>query len=74
MMAREDELVVVQVAGNEPEAELLCSVLRDAGIECLARVTNFGAGAGDGLATAGPHEVMVAAADAEAAREVLRRD
>jgi hypothetical protein len=71
-MAREDELVVVQVARSEPEAELVCSRLRDAGIDCLSRVTNFGAGAGDGLATSGPHEIVVAPQDAEAAREILR--
>jgi hypothetical protein len=70
-VAREDELVVVQVAANEPEADLLCSLLRDAGIDCLSRVTNFGAGVGDGLATSGPHEVMVGAWDAQAARELL---
>jgi hypothetical protein len=70
-MAREDELVVVKVAGSEPEAELVCSLLRDAGIDCLSRVTNFGAGAGDGLATSGPHKIMVGARDVQAARELL---
>jgi 4-hydroxy-4-methyl-2-oxoglutarate aldolase len=48
-----DDWVIVEVAGSEPEAELLCSVLRGAGIECLPRLTNFGAGAGDGLSTGG---------------------
>jgi hypothetical protein len=37
-----DDWVMVEVAGNEPEAELLCSVLRGAGIECLPRLTNSG--------------------------------
>jgi hypothetical protein len=73
-LARDEELVVVQVAGSEPEAELLCSLLRDAGIGCLSRPTNFGAGAGDGIATSGPHEIMVAARDAQAAREILRAE
>ena len=54
-----DDWVVVEVARNEPEAELLCSVLRDAGIECLARLTNSGAGAGDGLSGVGGHDVIV---------------
>jgi Putative prokaryotic signal transducing protein len=67
-----DELVVVEVVRNEPEAELVCSLLRSAGIECLPRLTNSGAGAGDGLGTAGAHEILVGRADAEAAREVLR--
>jgi hypothetical protein len=34
-----DDWVIVEVAGSEPEAELLCSVLRGAGIECLPRLT-----------------------------------
>jgi hypothetical protein len=66
-MARTDELVVVEVAGTEPEADLLCSLLRNAGIDCVPRLTNRGAGAGDGLGTVGPwdrgtvgpHEIMV---------------
>jgi hypothetical protein len=67
-----DDWVVVEVAGNEFEAELLCSVLRDAGIECLPRLTNSGAGAGDGLGTAGAHDIAVSPQNADDAREVLR--
>ena len=67
-----DELVVVEVVGSEPEAELLCSRLRSAGIECLPKLTNRGAGAGDGLSTAGAHEILVNAEDEQSARELLR--
>jgi hypothetical protein len=70
-MTPKDELVVVEVARSEPEAELLCSLLRSAEIECLSRLTNRGAGAGDGLGTAGAHEIMVGLQDAQAAREIL---
>jgi hypothetical protein len=70
-MPRRDEWVVVEVAGSEPEAELLCSVLRSAGIECLPRLTNSGAGAGDGLGTVGAHDIMVSPRDAQEAREIL---
>jgi hypothetical protein len=63
--------VVVEVAGSEPEAELLCSVLRGAGIECLPRLTNSGAGAGNGLGTAGAHDIMVSPQDAQHARKIL---
>jgi len=70
-MTPTDDLVVVEVAGTEPEAELLCSLLRSADIECLSRLTNRGAGAGDGLGTAGAHEILVGLDDAEAAREIL---
>jgi hypothetical protein len=66
------ELVVIEVVASEPEAELLCSLLRSAGIRCTYRVTNVGAGAADGLAVGGPQEVVVRAEDVESAREVLR--
>jgi Putative prokaryotic signal transducing protein len=65
-----DELVVVEVVGTEPEAELLCSLLRSAGISCARRQSNFGAGASDGM-PGGPQEVVVRAEDVESAREVL---
>jgi hypothetical protein len=71
-MTRPDDWVVVQVARSEPEAELLCSVLRSAGIECLPRLTNQGAGAGDGLGTVGAHDIMVSPRDAQEARDILR--
>ena len=71
-MSGADELVVVEVVSGEPQAELLCSLLRSAGIECLPRLTNRGAGAGDGLGTAGPYEILVSRRDGEDAREVLR--
>jgi hypothetical protein len=67
-----DGWVVVEVARSEPEAELLCSVLRGADIECLPRLTNSGAGAGDGLGTVGAHDILVGPADAEQARDLLR--
>ncbi len=70
-MTRADDWVVVEVAASEPEAELLCSVLRSAGIECLPRLTNRGAGAGDGLGTVGAHDIMVSPQDAQDAREIL---
>jgi hypothetical protein len=66
-----DDWVIVGVAGSEAEAELLCSVLRGSGIECLTRVTNSGAGAGDGLGTAGAHNILVSAQEAQDAREIL---
>jgi hypothetical protein len=66
-----DDWVVVDVAGSEPEAELLCSVLRGSGIECLTRLTNSGAWAGDGLGSVGAHDIMVGPRDARDAREIL---
>jgi hypothetical protein len=72
-MSPADELVVAEVAGTQPEAELLCSLLRGAGIPCVPRLTSRGAGAGDGLGIGGPHEIMVRSQDAQAAREILRQ-
>jgi hypothetical protein len=66
-----DDWVIVGVAGSEAEAELLCSVLRGSGIECLTRVTNSGAGAGDGLGTTGAHNILVSAQEAQDARAIL---
>jgi hypothetical protein len=66
-----DDWVVVEVAGSEAGAELLCSVLRGAGIECLPRLTNSGAGAGDGLGSVGAHDILVSPQDAQDAREIL---
>jgi hypothetical protein len=72
-MSPPDELVVVEVAGTQPEAEMLCSLLRNADIACMPRLTNRGAGAGDGFGIAGQHEIMVRSKDAPAAREILRQ-
>jgi len=67
-----DDWVIVEVAGSEPKAELLCSVLRGAGIECLPRLTNSGAGAGDGLGSVGAHDILVSPDNEQEARELLR--
>jgi len=67
-----DVLVVLAVVTTEQEAEVICGLLRSAGIACLTRQTNVGAGASDGLLVAGPFGVFVRAEDLEAAREVAR--
>jgi hypothetical protein len=67
----EDE-VGVTVVGSEPEAELACQLLRTENIACYYRPTSFAAGAGDGFASMGtPREIVVHAADAVRARELL---
>ena len=67
-----DELTTVQVVRSEAEAELLCGLLRSSGIRCMHRPTNQAAGAMDGATSSfGSREVVVNAADAEAARAVL---
>jgi hypothetical protein len=66
-----DDLVAVDVVGTEAEAELLCSLLRSAGIASMHRPTNQGAGAFDGWSAGGSREILVRAEDLAAAREVL---
>ncbi len=68
-----DELVVVDVVATEGEAQLLCSLLQSAGVDCTYRLSNYGAGASDGMPTGGPQEVIVRAEDLTSAREVLRK-
>ena len=68
-----DEVVVVDVVGTESEAALLCSLLETAGIRATYRLSNFGAGASDGMPVGGPQEVVVRAEDLDSAREILRR-
>jgi hypothetical protein len=66
-----DDLVVVDVVPTVIEANLLCGILRDAGIECFDRPTNFAVGALDGYTSGGPREIVVRAEDEQAARETL---
>lgn len=65
---------MADVVATEQEAELLGGLLRSAGIECIVRQTNVGAGASDGMPTGGPYEVIVRAEDLDTAREIIRGD
>jgi Putative prokaryotic signal transducing protein len=67
----EEEPVVLDVVQTEAEAELLCSLLRSAGIECAQRVSNRGAGAFAATGGVGPYEVLVHRKDLDAGREIL---
>jgi putative signal transducing protein len=51
---------------TEQEAELVCGLLRSAGIECDRRATQFGESFGGGA-----QEVLVHAEDIEAAQALL---
>jgi len=53
------------------EAGLICGILRNVGIRCLDRPTNFSAGANDGWPSGGWREIVVSGEDAEEARDVL---
>ena len=66
-----NELVRVTVVGTETEAEMICAVLRTAGVRSLHRPTNTGAGFGGGMPQTGTREVLVEKGDLERAREAL---
>jgi hypothetical protein len=66
-----DDLVVLTAVPTQPEASLVCDVLREEGIRCFDRPTNFAVGAADGAWAVGPREIVVRADDAARAREVL---
>ncbi|MCY7304376.1 MAG: DUF2007 domain-containing protein [Thermoleophilia bacterium] len=67
-----EDLVRVTIVPNEVSADLVCSFLRAEGIKCAHRVTNVAAGSLDGVpGMGGAREIVVAAADVDAARAVL---
>ena len=67
--------VVLTVVANEPEAEMLCGLLRANGIDCTYRMTDLGAGmASASAAVGGPREVMVEEVQLEEARKLLPDD
>jgi hypothetical protein len=67
-----DEGVAVKRVADEFEADLVCGLLRSAGIECAHRPTDDIDSTYDNFfGDAGPHEVIVHPDDLEAARELL---
>src|SRR5436190_24277324 len=66
-----EESVVLTVVSGEPEADLLCGLLRSAGIECAYRDTEAIDSPLEDFTAAGRREILVRASDVEAARELL---
>jgi len=66
-----DDTVVVKVVSGETEADIVCGLLRSAGLECDYRDTDAIDGPFEGLTESGPREVFVLKSDLEAARAVL---
>jgi hypothetical protein len=68
-------LAALTVVGSEPEAEMLCGLLRTNGIACTYRRTDFAAGAADAsTSVGGPREILVDEAQLDEARELLPDD
>jgi hypothetical protein len=66
-----EESVVLTVVSGEPEADLLCGLLRSAGIECAYRDTEAIDSPLEDFTAAGPREILVRASDLETAKELL---
>ena len=66
----EEEVVILTVVSGQPEAEIVCGLLRSAGIKCGYRDTDPITPLED-FTAAGPREILVAAADLEEAKSVL---
>jgi hypothetical protein len=67
----QSESVVLTVVSGESEAEVVCGLLRSAGIVCGYRDTPGIDSSLEEFMAAGPREVLVRAADLEAARVLL---
>jgi hypothetical protein len=65
------ETVVVTVVSGEPEADIVCGLLRSAGIDCDYRDTEAIDSSLEEFTAAGPREILVRASDWDAARELL---
>jgi Putative prokaryotic signal transducing protein len=66
--------VRLTVVGNDVEAEVVCGLLRGAGIACNHRPSAASGGPWEALGTGGPREVLVAPEDLEAAQRILDAD
>jgi len=69
-MADEPSVVLTVVSG-EPEAEMMCEELRNAGIACGYRDTEATDSPLEDFIASGPREILVHSDDLEAARSVL---
>ena len=66
-----EDLVVVATASSEPEAEMVCELLRSNDIECGHRETEAIDSTVENFLPAGPQEILVREADLAAAESVL---
>ena len=63
--------MVVLVVPSEPEAEMVCELLRNAGIACGYRDTEAIDSPMEGFIAAGPREILVHPDDLDAAKDLL---
>jgi hypothetical protein len=65
------EGVVLTVVSGEPEADIVCGLLRSAGIDCGYRDTEAIDSPIEDFIAAGPQEILVHPSDLDAARKLL---
>lgn len=70
----DDDRVVLKIVADEPEAELVCGLLRSADIECAYRSTEAIESPLEDFTAAGRHEILVHEKDLEAARALVAED
>jgi Putative prokaryotic signal transducing protein len=66
-----EEAVVLTVVSGETEADVVCGLLRSAGIDCAYRDTESIDSPLEDFTAAGPREILVRDSDLEAASELL---
>ncbi len=66
-----DEPVRLTTVHDEQEAEIVCGLLRSAGIECGHRLTEETDSVLEEFQSGGPHEIVVHQSDLEAAQTLL---
>jgi len=66
-----DQTVVLTVVSSETEAEVVCGLLRSAGIECAYRDTDAIESSLEDFIATGPREILVHASDLDHARALL---
>jgi Putative prokaryotic signal transducing protein len=66
-----DDRAVVTVVASEPEAQVVCGLLRSQGIDCAYRDTDAIDSTVEDFIAAGPQEILVHASDLEAAKELI---
>ena len=66
-----DDAVVVKVVSSQSEAEVVCGLLRSAGIGCAHRDTDAIDSPLEDFIAAGAQEILVHESDLEAAKELL---
>jgi hypothetical protein len=66
-----NETVVLKVVSGEPEAEIVCGLLRSAGVECSYRDTEALDSLLEEFTPSGPQEIVVLKSELAAAQAAL---